>query len=618
MSGLWALALGCSSPPAPDVILVTLDTTRADALGAYGGPATPTLDALAASGTRFDAALSPTPLTQPAHATLLTGLEPWAHGVRRNGERALDEQHTTLAELLAAQGYATAASIGAFVTRSEWGFGQGYGTLFQDLTPEPGGNPWHLERAADDVVAQAVTWLDGVPTETPAHVWVHLYDAHAPYQDSYAAEVQRMDAAVGTLVAAQARRNRPVLWVIAGDHGESLGEHAESTHGLFVYQSTQRVPLILSGAGVPVGVHTDVVPLSQVLPRVLGVLGLRAWAEPAAAPVLLESWSLADRYGWAPHRALVDQGFKLVATPTPELYDLGSDPDEQRDLAQHDPERVAAMLSVFDGLAPGVPDTPQVQDAATRAQLAALGYLLPEPLARVDGDDPKDHADTLALLEQAAEAEHAGDLDRAADVLTQVVDAEPTLRDPWLRLLRLRPEPLLAERAATACPDAPNVLLLAGTVLGQAGHHDRTLELSAQALALRPDSLAAAQLHVTALDLSGQSDQALVEAQALLTQHPDEPALHGIVGLLLVSQGRGTEAIVHLERALQSPHPPQGVRVYATRAALHADQVDTARQLIDAELADYPASVEARSLAMAVCMLQGDTAAAAAHQAQLP
>ena len=292
------LASGCSRT-APgsgrSLILVTLDTTRADRIGAFGGRAVPTprLDAAAREGAAFEEAISQVPLTLPSHSTIFTGRYPASHGVRHNGIYRLRESETTLAKRLKSAGYATAAFVGAFVVNRGFGLEQGFDT-YDDVGVDrfQGGRDqvFEAQRTADEVNARVFDWLDRRKGSGPVFLWVHYYDPHEPYEppekagrtlegSGYDREISYVDACFGDLVdrlRAAGLYDRSVV-VVAGDHGEGLGEHGERTHGLFLYDAALRVPLLIRAPGiVPAGARIGgPVELADVAPTVLDLLGLR-------------------------------------------------------------------------------------------------------------------------------------------------------------------------------------------------------------------------------------------------------------------------------------------------------------------------------------------------------
>ena len=291
----------------PNLLLISIDTLRADRLGSYGyaQAATPRLDALGARGLRFEQATTVVPLTLPAHASLLTGTFPSTHGVRDNGGFYLPDEQLTLAEVLRGEGYRTGAFVGAFVLDSRWGTQQGFDRYFDefDLSQMQGGGMDTVQRRGDDVVDEALAWL-GKESEAPFLGWVHLYDPHTPYEapepfrsrfprsrsGAYDAEIAWTDSLVGRLldgVAALGRLDDTVV-VVVGDHGESLGAHGEADHGFFLYDAAVQIPLLVAGPGVPTRVVPEQVRIVDVMPTVLDLLNVPAPAslqgvEPRAA-----------------------------------------------------------------------------------------------------------------------------------------------------------------------------------------------------------------------------------------------------------------------------------------------------------------------------------------------
>jgi arylsulfatase A-like enzyme len=283
-AGLALLPLLCS--PHPNLVLITIDTLRADHVGVYGDAAaeTPTLDALARRGVRFARARSAAPLTGPSHATILTGVYPPQHGVRDNVNFVLDNRHPTLAGLLKEKGYRTAAFVGAYPLASAFGFGRGF-ERFGEGFHETAALGQGAERPGNEVADAALEWLASTGRD-PFFVWIHLYDPHAPYTPPapyaerfrdrpYDGEIAFADAQVGRVLEAlrTARRDANTLVVVLSDHGEGLGEHGEATHGMLVYDSTLHVPWIMAGPGVPAGrVVADEVGTVDVLPTLLGLV----------------------------------------------------------------------------------------------------------------------------------------------------------------------------------------------------------------------------------------------------------------------------------------------------------------------------------------------------------
>jgi choline-sulfatase len=417
-------------PAAVGLVIITLDTTRADHLPAYGfmDAVLPHLDQLAQESVVFDRATSVAPLTLPAHCSLFTGLFPTRHGVRDNGDRPLSPQHATLAETVRANGFSTAAFVGSVVLDADRGLAQGfdrYGGVVDahvSRSRRPPGPP--RRRPGDGVVTDAIRWIEGIG-DSRFFLWAHLYDPHRPYDppepfrsrytDPYVAEIAFVDAQIGRLLQALERRkllDRTIV-VVAADHGESLGDHGERDHGIFVYESVLRVPLIIRGPGISPRRVADVVRLVDVMPTVLDLLGLPRGPVDGTSLVAalhgdprrieLDAYSESQyplRFGWSPLRALRAGRFKLIDAPRPELYDLERDPfeernlyDERRDLARAFAQRLAsferdtALKTRTDGADP-------VPAGELQQRLAALGYIGSGAVNRSsdarDLPDPKD------------------------------------------------------------------------------------------------------------------------------------------------------------------------------------------------------------------------------------
>ena len=464
----------------PNVVIVTLDTTRADHIGAYGDKTanTPNLDALAAAGRRYAHTYSPIPLTIPAHAALFTGLYPPHTGIRDNGGAVLPASAVTLAERLHDVGYATGASVGAFVTTRAWGLSQGFDAYYDDIRTTKG-NYWYASRSADKVVDDALTWRAAQDPDQSQLLWVHLYDAHFPAHPPgaftekasgkpYDGAIAYMDDQLGRLIGAY--RNSPTVFVVVADHGESLGEHHELHHGLFAYEATQRVPLVISGPGVTASVVDAPTSLVDVTPTLLALLGLPApegldgrpvpGSDPR--PLYVETYQLMSRFGLSPHLGVVDGSHALLSMPRPELYDVSTDPEEVHDLASTDPATVArlkAELEAF-GFSPPAPSTGPV-DPEVAAQLQAMGYATTTYAGSTDGPRP-DPKDAVPMLEQTQAAEE--------DLETGHVEAA----EKSLGTLRI------------AHPDVTEFIVRDAMALSTLGRHDQATSVLAAAVARWP------------------------------------------------------------------------------------------------------------------------------------
>ena len=450
-------------PPPTSALLITLDTTRADHLGSYGAARvrTPNLDALAAEGIRYEHAYSPAPITLPAHASLLTGLYPFEHRVRDNGDFRLSDRAQTLAEVLQRHGYRTGAVVGAFVLDRRFGLAQGFDSYDDDIPEERrSGSFGFAERQAPAVTDAALAWLSAQPPDRPFFLWVHYFDPHAGYEahsdDSaffglppYDAEIAFVDREIGRLLGQldETGRGAETLVVAAADHGEGLWEHGEVSHGYFAYDSTLRAALILR---LPDRAHADTaiaapVSLIDVFPTVLERLGIPPGdvsgvalplAEPDAGAALrsiyFENYSVAYSFGLSPLRGIVRGRSKWIEAPRPERYDLTSDPHEVENRHGSGDPRSAELRGAFGRLLdddgrrlPGDGEVAFAIDADAAARLNALGYVAGfarrEPDDLVGGPDPKDAVEDHREILDSEALIGIGERAQAAEKLAAVV-----------------------------------------------------------------------------------------------------------------------------------------------------------------------------------------------------
>ena len=462
-----------------NLVLVTLDTTRADRIGAYGSHdvETPAVDRLADEGVLFEQAVSVAPLTLPAHSSLFTGKFPPEHGVRDNGGFFLGPEQVTLAEILKARGYRTGAFVGAYVLDSKWGLNQGFDTYFDDfdLSQVRAVSLSAIQRPGNEVVDKALPWIDQA-NGSPFFAWIHLYDAHSPYRPPepfasrykghpYNGEIAFADSQVARLVALLQSRglyDRTII-VVIGDHGESLGDHGESSHGFFVYNSVTHVPLVVRAPFSQTGHRrvADPVRSVDVMPTVLDLLGApapTAISGVSLVPLMtgakselgLDAYSEAmyplHHYGWSDLRALRSGRYKVIDAPRPELYDVDRDPRETTNLFAERRalgDRMIAQLRTLEG---GFSKTVSAMPAAdvdpeARERLAALGYVgtfvasASDP--RSGRADPKDKIGLFNKLGTATDLSKERDGDpeasfaRIVGLLTEVVREDPQVIDAW-------------------------------------------------------------------------------------------------------------------------------------------------------------------------------------------
>jgi choline-sulfatase len=590
LCALLASTISCARPATPrahNLLLVTIDTLRADHVGAYGYARahTPVLDSFARSGATFERAYAAAPITLPSHATILTGRYPPGHGARDNAI-AMSPNVPTLATELHARGFKTAAFVAAFPLDHQFGLARGFDVYSDRLGHDAAGHPAN-ERPASQVVAEASAWLSGIGSQ-PFFVWVHFFEPHAPYAgdlsrpaiDRYDDEIATVDRATGALASSAATVLAETLVVIAGDHGEAFGEHGEYAHSIFVYDTTLRVPLIIRVPGAAAGngdraarLVSDPVTLADVAPTVMHLLGgeMKEVDGIDLAPALAgsplpirelyaESFAPLVEFGWAPLRSVRSGPWKLIAAPRPELYEYEKDPTERTDLASAQPATVATLdgrVARYSGaalppsIAPGA-------DPQAAERLRALGYA---GGSRRDADgnaprpDPKDRRDVAARIAQVSSGELTGA--SLVSALEAIVHDDPRNGQAHLRLgyARLqagdctRAEPELASAIASGLPSADAYLGLA-TCRGRRQ------------------------------DLAG-AERALSDAQRL---EPGNPVITANVGILQAAKGDLPAAIRSLQSALAADPDLHEARfnlaIAYAKAGRNADAAAEARSLL--------------------------------------
>jgi choline-sulfatase len=625
----------------PNVVLVTIDTLRADRVGAYGYPAgeTATLDRLAREGVLVEDAVVQVPQTRPSHASIMTGRYPYEHGIRDNYSSPLPRTSPTLASVLRGHGWDTAAFIGAYPVARPSGLNRGF-TVFDD--PFGAGDATtrqaRTERRGAEVVDHALAWL-GRPRAKPFFLWVHLFDPHAPYEPPspwrerfakapYDGEVAYSDAQLGRLVAwldAKGLRGRTLV-IVTSDHGEGLGEHGEDEHMFFVYDSTLRVPLLFSWPGrLPAGARVRGQFRSvDLFPTVLELVGVTA---PPASGVSRAAFLRPDglipdnesyaetlypqiHFGYAPLRALRTGGWKYIDAPRPELYRVRDDPGEVRNLAQERASvagEIRGRLATCDrqaGLAPVQP----ALDPEAAARLAALGYVGGGSAggATASGVDPKDRIGEVQAYQR--------DMRDAMRLYNErKVDAA-------LRLFR----------RLAGFVDIPsfNVEYYFGRCLLEKRRFAEAIPHLKKAADMTPtrhtaSGLAAAPVYAwltQAYAGAGQDENALAALQRGLTVAPANPELLRVKGSILLQRGDLAGARLALEKARGID--PTDARLHVELANLHRNLGDLAVALEEANeaLRLDPKSVEghvARGLALGALRREEDAAAAFREALQL-
>ncbi len=547
------------------VILITVDTLRADKIGCYGSPLirTPTMDAFAAAGIRFEDCISQTPLTLPSHTTILTGTLPIFHGVRDNGGFVAPAELVTLAESFKARGYETAAFVAAYVLDSKWGLDQGFDTYFDkfDLSRFERISLGEVQRPANEVIDAALGWIDK-KKDDKFFAWIHLYDPHTPYAppepfkteyagNPYLGEIAFVDSQLARLSEALDRlalRDRLFI-VLAADHGESLGEHQESTHGFFVYQAALRVPLIIVTPfkrlqGV---VSPETVGLVDVMPTICEMAGVpvpaevqgkslvRSFFAPGAAAKRLaysETFYPRYHYGWSDLRSVQDGRFKLILAPAPELYDIVRDPAEETNLVDvekkvfEDLSARAQALMEEAGRGAHEVDLGRV-DEETREKLAALGYVGSfTSSSALEGRklaNPKDKIGVFNELSRARESGLSGDPEEAIATIRAIIAGDPTIADAHFAL---------------------------GNVLSKARRFAEATEAFKKALELKPDDSFAVINIANCYQAMGRADEAEKFVLDYIARGFIDPQLDFLLGNLEVRRGEPEKAIPYFEKCL--------------------------------------------------------------------
>jgi len=599
-----------SAPEKPDVLLLTLDTTRADKLGCYGGDPglSPVLDQLAREGVLFRRAYSHVPLTLPSHASLLTGMLPVRHGVHDNGTFVLDAAFPTLAEQYTKAGYRTGAFVSAVVLDRRYGLARGFGDYVDELETDESEEVM-AEVRADVTIDRALSWMRAADPR-PVFAWVHLFDPHAPYQppqpfaarfpgQPYDGEIAYMDSEIGRLLLALAERRRPTLVAAVADHGESLGEHQEPTHSFFIYAATQHVPLLLRYEGVlPAGREVPtLVGISDLMPTLLEISRLpvpegmdghslvplitgRTDREPG--PVYQESYTPRLWWGATELLGIRTGPWLFVRAPRPELYNVEEDPAETLNLAAERPQELDRLRASLDRLAPGGdPLARRTEvDAETARRLRALGYHggLAEDAkgATKDLPDPKDVAPVLQAIAEAEGFLNRRNYEKALAAFEAVGRRMPRSAMIGGRIAKA----LLALKRYDEAYDAYRRLIAEnpseeGFHIGlvrarfRQGRKAQALTLARQSLKAFPDSVALHENAGIILEEMGRLSDAEPEYRRAVELGPQEPRPRLALASVYDKQGRLEEAAREFAGVVEmSPHSRQGRQAGRRLAAL--------------------------------------------------
>lgn len=624
-----------------NLLVVTLDTTRADRLGAYGfgGGTTPHLDGLAEEGVLFEHATAAVPLTFPSHTTIFTGQYPTRHGIRDNGGFFLDSSATTMAEVLKGAGYSTGAFIGAWVLESRWGLAQGFDKYSDqfDLSKYKVISLGTVQKKGEEVVNDAISWLDTVKSRK-FFGWIHLYDAHTPYEppepfasrfpnQPYLGEIAYADAQVGRLLD-WLRANgldRNTVVIVTGDHGESLGEHGEATHAFFVYDSTMQVPLLIRTPWQDHGRNASMVSSADIFPTVLDLLGLPPATEeidgtslalgvvnPAATVGGLaysETYFPRYHFGWQHLRALRSAEYTYIDAPQPEFYDRKADPGETSNIYKAFSARAEDLRLKLLALARA--DTtraPERQslDPDTLQRLASLGYV--GNVIDVNPDavlpDPKNKLPLFQKMNRAKDLAQNEDYARAVALLQSVVSEDPNIMDAhltlgnWLIRLKRGEEAIASFRHALALKPDDDIALgnLARLYLSRGRKSDAqdAVRVFETALSRNPKNPQAwFQLAVLSMDM-GDADGARKSFARAAEENPKMGAAWIGLGALAFSASRLAEAEQMIRKGLELEPEVRGGRYNLARVLEARGRADEAETLYRAELSTYADHGKAR------------------------
>lgn len=597
--GAAQLAAGTAAPshPKPNVVLISIDTVRADHLGCYGavGVSTPTLDALARDGIVFERAIAQVPLTFPSHASIMTGIYPFQNGAQDFTSPPLDSRFRTIAQALREHGYSTGAVVSSFALDHSWGLARGF-DFYDDAFSQESYKKRELglvQRQAEESVSHAIAWLKKTP-KRPFFLWLHLYDPHSPYDPPepfhtkfadhpYDGEIAYADQQLRRLIEwlKNARLYDGALVVVASDHGESLGDHGEKEHGFFLYNSTLRVPLIVkppAKSGYKPGRNQSVVEIAGIPATILRFAGIADPMTKAASTGLLggagdsqaaysETFYPFNSFGWSPLHSVQSGRFHFIDAPSAELYDMVADPDEKDNLAPLQGATVAVLRQKLHAIlqreshqpASGPPSalSPEAQE-----KLRALGYFAyrsPVPQATLlEGlADPKTKLSEFNALLEAQDAVHAGDYTRGRSLLNAIREKDPHMyivpfylgaaalgQKEWeeaatefKRCLELSPE------FETAMTGLARALTFQGKV-----HEAR--EWAQKALALSPQSYQALY-ELGFLESNRDRKLAIEYYKKAVAIQPSYAALQRDLGTLELQEADFAESAKHLEKAVE-------------------------------------------------------------------
>ena len=583
-------------PERPSILLVTLDTTRADAIG----DATPSFNAFAARGTRFTQAYATTPQTLPSHASILTGLYPAGHGVHENA-RFVGAGQPVVAEKLQGAGYRTAAFVSAFALARRFGLARGFETYDDDFGADS------AERSARETTERALAYL-AQSGDGPLFLWVHYYDPHYPYtppapysaryaKNPYLGEVASMDEQLGRVIAAFEKRTGAHAIIVAADHGEGLGEHGEQQHGNLMYQTTMHVPLAVLGPGFANGTNEAPVSTRSIAHTILDWAGLDATGSLRSAPrdavIAGEAMKAFLDYGWQPQVMAVEGRTKAIMAGRVEVYDVIADPHETRDLAAQANLSRGIRASLRDYPLPSAsePLAPAGLDEEAQRKLASLGYVSAgsRPVVRKDAPRPIDMAHLFPVLDRASGLFVREQYAEALPLLEKIRKEDPHNLDAALRLaaaysaLGQNDKALAAfQDAETIAPGSPDVRTYLALHYAKTKEWERAVPLLERIVREEPDRLPPLEALAVIRERQGRLEDAVDLRQKVYAMRAATKAEHARLGEMQMALGRTNDALASFEQAREGHELELGVLYLA------AGRYAEARDALDRVPASHP------------------------------
>jgi arylsulfatase A-like enzyme/Flp pilus assembly protein TadD len=568
-----------------NVLLVTLDTTRADRIGCYGyqEARTPNLDYLASNGVLFLNAYCQVPLTCPSHCSILTGTYPLYHQVRNNGTYYLSPELKTLAEALKEKGLKTAAFVSSFTVDSRFGLDQGFDIYADQFSPDQTLKALNSERKAEQVFAPFSRWLKDNKVG-PFFAWVHFFDPHLPYDppspyreqfldEPYDGEIAYMDVYIGKIVDMLRGHNllENTLIILAGDHGEAFGEKQEKGHGVFVYESTMRVPLIFfSENSLPKGKVVDSrVRLIDLMPSILDMLDVPQPEDIQGTSLLpyiegkkkddlstyIESYYPRENYGWSELIGLIDGDWKYIKAPKEELYNLVQDPQEEKNLIRETgriaEEKKEKLENLIKNSASLLNAGKRTLTAEEREKLRSLGYIGTSDTPPQGGlPDPKDKIEEFLLIQQAEEYEMEEKIEEAAAIYEKIISLRPNVATSYVNLALMKARMMkidetiqVLEQGLEKIPESEILLSRLGHTFMVAGRLEKAFDTFNLILENNPRYFDALLGSAWMLELMGQKEDALAYYRKALEVEPENKFGRKRLAVNLATAGQLSQAI---------------------------------------------------------------------------